>query len=334
MRSCRSACSSSSRSRIARWPGRTTEGPAVTHPAAQDPWFELARSDVPGAIAVISGIEGPAYRNLGTAMAILPDGRRFGALSSGCIEEDVVDHALAVLADGKVRKLRYGAGSPFFDLRLPCGGALEVTVIPAPDCALLTELADRRARREETALGLSASGGLRFAPKDEARDETVDLRIAFLPEPRFVIFGAGAEAVFFADLVRATGAPHLLLTPEDDTFANAEGAGCLVRKLDRSAIPLDVVIDAHTAVILLFHDHDWELDILQEALATPAFYIGAQGSMRAQNRRQKGLQARGVEAASRARVRGPIGVIQSARDPRLLAVSVLAEVFAEVQRGL
>ncbi|OOY33638.1 hypothetical protein BMI88_02575 [Thioclava sp. F36-6] len=319
---------------MARWPGRTIEGPAVTHPAAQDPWFELARSDVPGAIAVISAIEGPAYRNVGTAMAILPDGRRFGALSSGCIEEDVVEHARAALADGQVRKLRYGAGSPFFDLKLPCGGALEVTVIPAPDRSLLRELAARRARRAEAALGLSASGGLRLMQEDETPDAPGELRIAFRPEPRFVIFGAGAEAVFFADLVRATGAPHLLLTPEDATFANAEGAGCTVRKLDRSAIPSDVAIDARTAVILLFHDHDWELDILEAALATPAFYIGAQGSVRTQNRRQEGLQARGIDAATRARVHGPIGLIQSARDPRLLAVSVLAEVLEEVQRDV
>ncbi|KFE36533.1 XdhC family protein [Thioclava atlantica] len=306
----------------------------MTHPAAQDPWFELARSEVPGAIAVISGIEGPAYRNVGTAMAILPDGRRFGALSSGCIEEDVVDHALAALADGQVRKLRYGAGSPFFDLKLPCGGALEIMVIPTPDRALLIELEVRRARREETTLGVSAAGALRFMQQDEVPDEMAELHIAFPPEPRFVIFGAGAEAVFFADLVRATGAPHLLLTPEDATFANAEGAGCTVRKLDRSAIPADVVIDARSAVILLFHDHDWELEILEVALATPAFYIGAQGSMLTQNRRRQGLQARGVEEAMCARVRGPIGVIQSARDPRLLAVSVLAEVLAEVQRGV
>ncbi|MBD3738817.1 MAG: XdhC family protein, partial [Pseudomonas balearica] len=52
----------------------------MTHPAAQDPWQELSQTEAPGAIAVISGIEGPAYRNAGTAMAILHDGRRIGAL--------------------------------------------------------------------------------------------------------------------------------------------------------------------------------------------------------------------------------------------------------------
>jgi len=306
----------------------------LTHPAAQDPWFELARSDAPGAIAVISGIEGPAYRNVGTAMAILHDGRRVGALSAGCIEEDVVEHARAALADGQVRKLHYGAGSPFFDLKLPCGGALEITVVPAPDRALLCELAARRARREETALWLSAAGGLDFAQEGAEPGEPGALRVAFRPEPRFVIFGAGAEAVFFSDLVRATGAPHLLFTPEDATFANAIAAGCSVRMLDRAGILPEAAIDARTAVIFLFHDHDWELEILEAALATPAFYIGAQGSVRTQNRRLEGLRARGIDAATRARVRGPIGLIRSARDPRLLAVSVLAEVLAQVESGV
>lgn len=216
----------------------------MTHPAAQDPWQELSQTEAPGAIAVISGIEGPAYRNAGTAMAILHDGRRIGALSAGCIEEDVAEHARAALLDGKVRKLRYGVGSPFFDLKLPCGGALEVTVIPAPDRALLGELAARRARREETALWLSASGDLSFTEEGAAPGKLDGFRIAFRPEPRFVIFGAGAEAVFFADLVRATGAPHLLFTPEDATFVNAKAAGCTVRQLNRTGVPPEAAIDA------------------------------------------------------------------------------------------
>ncbi|OOY11856.1 hypothetical protein BMG00_12290 [Thioclava marina] len=303
----------------------------MTHPAAQDPWQELSQTEAPGAIAVISGIEGPAYRNAGTAMAILHDGRRIGALSAGCIEEDVAEHARAALLDGKVRKLRYGVGSPFFDLKLPCGGALEVTVIPAPDRELLGELAARRARREETALWLSASGDLRFTEEGAASGKPDGFRIAFRPEPRFVIFGAGAEAVFFADLVRATGAPHLLFTPEDATFVNAKAAGCTVRQLNRTGVPPEAAIDARTAVILLFHDHDWELGILEGVLATQAFYIGAQGSVRTQTRRQEGLQARGLAAATRARVHGPIGLIRSAREPRLLAVSVLAEVLAQAE---
>ncbi|WP_368344458.1 XdhC family protein [Pelagovum sp. HNIBRBA483] len=65
-----------------------------------------------------------------------------------------------------------------------------------------------------------------------------------------------------------------------------------------------------------------------EALATPAFYVGAQGSKKAQDARREMLASMGIAGETLERLRGPIGLIPSARDARTLAVSVLAEVLA------
>ncbi|WP_237562526.1 XdhC family protein, partial [Glutamicibacter soli] len=83
----------------------------------------------------------------------------------------------------------------------------------------------------------------------------------------------------------------------------------------------------------VFHDHDWEPAILKGALATPGFYIGSQGSQRAAATRRVALAELGVPEDRIARLHGPVGLIRSARDARVLAVSVLAEVLDVAKVG-
>src|SRR5690606_39506250 len=45
--------------------------------------------------------------------------------------------------------------------------------------------------------------------------------------------------------------------------------------------PAGLSADPWTAIVLLFHDHEWEQAILEWALDTPAFFIGAQGGFEA-----------------------------------------------------
>jgi xanthine dehydrogenase accessory factor len=79
-------------------------------------------------------------------------------------------------------------------------------------------------------------------------------------------------------------------------------------------------------VLLLFHDHEWEVPLLDWALGTPAFYIGAQGGAPAREERLERLRAAGHGGADLARIRSPVGLIPAARDPNVLALSVLADV--------
>lgn len=55
--------------------------------------------------------------------------------------------------------VRYGLGSPFLDIVLPCGGALEVTLIHAPDQKTLTELLDLINQREARTLQINCKAG-------------------------------------------------------------------------------------------------------------------------------------------------------------------------------
>ncbi|MFD1794716.1 XdhC family protein [Paracoccus aurantiacus] len=269
------------------------------------------------ALAIITGIEGASYRPLGAGMVIDNDGHRTGSLSSGCLERDVALHAQAVLNDGKPRALRYGHGSPFVDITLPCGGSLDIAVIPPPDQQLLDRTCKQLAAREPARITLLPDGQLTDAPVPNG------LTIHIRPQPRLVVFGKGPEAACFARISQQAGYPVKLFSPDAETLAEA-GFGSELTGIDW---PADLSLDPYTAVTLFFHDHDREPALLAHALQSPAFLIGAQGSLRAHERRCAALKQLGIADEMIARLASPFGLIPSTRDPRTLAVSVLAQVL-------
>ncbi|WP_299360694.1 XdhC family protein [uncultured Paracoccus sp.] len=285
--------------------------------AVDDPVGDpLAALDDGGVLAVVTGVEGPHYRSPGAIMGFPAAGGAVGQLSSGCIEADLAFHARESAASGRVIRLRYGIGSPFRDLVLPCGGGLDVALVPLPDPAPLRAALAARDARQPVILGLDLDRGT-------VALDGPGFALRVLPPTRFLTWGAGVEAVTFAALARATGFPVELSTHDDATAAAAQARGVPLRA------PGPVSADPWTAITLFYHDHDREPPVLAQALLTPAFYVGAQGSLRSHRARTAALRDMGVPAAAIARLRGPIGLIPSARDPRVLAVSVLAEILAE-----
>lgn len=265
-------------------------------------------------------------------MTVLSSGETVGSLSSGCIEADIARHATDALLDAKPKLLRYGKGSPFIDLVLPCGGSLEVLLLPDPDKSVLRIVAETVEARKPCAIKIDVqTGAMDIAAPDEETGPPDTLIVNFQPDIRFLIFGNGTEASTFAALVNSLALPHLLLSPDDHTLRVGADQGCLTQLIQSPSMPRDLGVDAYTAVVLFFHDHDWEPDILETALGSQAFYIGAQGSRRARDNRIEHLRQRGVSPADLSRLRGPIGLIPSARDASTLAVSVLAEVLAAAQ---
>jgi len=301
-----------------------------TRLVTRDPLEALLDAPEGAVLALIAGVEGPSYRPVGAAMVVFDAVERAGTLSSGCIEADIALHALRVREAGRAEVIRYGRGSPYIDIQLPCGGGLDILLLPDPDRATLAEVVRRRAARIACTLEVNVeTGAMRLSETGETGRAGQILRVRYVPEIRFLVFGKGPEAATFAALVQSAGYPNLLLSPDDETRAQAEAAGCASRPLTTQAYPADLAADDRTAIVLFFHDHDWEPPILQGAVETDAFYIGSQGSQRARDARMLALEAMGVDAAQRARLHGPVGLIPSARDAGTLAVSVLAEILAK-----
>jgi len=86
--------------------------------------------------------------------------------------------------------------------------------------------------------------------------------------------------------------------------------------------------DVGTAVIVLTHDDKFDLRALQLALTSDAFYIGALGSRRNQERRRELLLEAGVPAEDLDRISGPAGLDIGAESPAETALSMLGEALA------
>ncbi len=294
---------------------------------ALDPITALLAAEEGAVLAVIAGVEGPSYRPIGAMMAIFSATERAGTLSSGCIEADIALHAMS--AD-QPTLLRYGKGSPFADIQLPCGGGLDILLVPSPDRSVLEQVSANRAGRVPCTLSIDTeTGAMRCLPEGSTNWSDRTLSVRLIPDLRFLVFGKGPEASTFAGLVQSAGYPNLLLSPDDETLEIGAAAGCETRHLTGPTFPSDLDVDSRTAIVLFFHDHEWEPPILAEAVKTPTFYIGSQGSQKARDARMAVLEAMGVSDADRARLHGPVGLVPSARDPGTLAVSVLAEVLAK-----
>lgn len=281
-------------------------------------------ADDPGAeagsvLVTLTGIEGSTSRALGAQLAVRADGSYLGSFSGGCIEAAVVAEALAVLAEGRGRTVRYGVGSPFIDIRLPCGGGIDLLFTPRPDLTVLRRVLESLEARQPAALDVAADG---IAP--EATDSYV---CRYLPPLRVLALGQGEDLAAFARLAQRYGLKVECHVP-DESMA---GEDCAVHRLQqRSAVP-ELSSDPWTAIVFLFHDHDWEEALLPAALAVPALFIGAVGSPRTQAARSQMLRAKGVSETAIQRLRGPIGLIPATRDPGTLALSILAEVVAVYQ---
>ena len=81
-------------------------------------------------------------------------------------------------------------------------------------------------------------------------------------------------------------------------------------------------------MLVLTHDAKFDIPALKAALATEAFYIGALGSRRNQERRREKLLAEGVEEAELERISGPCGLDLGADSQPETALSILAEIVA------
>lgn len=82
-----------------------------------------------GAVLVtLVEIRGGAARPLGAQMVVREDGRYCGFVSGGCVEAAAAFEALEVMGSGRDREICYGEGSPWFDIVLPCGGGITLTL--------------------------------------------------------------------------------------------------------------------------------------------------------------------------------------------------------------
>ncbi|MDU0305754.1 XdhC family protein [Rhizobium sp. 25PS6] len=264
------------------------------------------------ALATLVEIRGGAARALGAHMAVAADGRFCGYVSGGCIEAAVAAEALLAVKDGRDRTVKFGDGSPFFDIVLPCGGGISIAIHVLKDVGALQHVLDRLERRQAPGLAYSPERQTLISVDPPLRTCWTEgnFLTVYRPRTRIVLSGQTLEAQAVARLAEASGY---------DVIVRGRGEG--------GRVAADT-IDPFTAVVLLHHDIDAEAAILETALHSPAFYIGALGSTRTHHRRVERLTTLGFGQDDIRRIKAPIGMFGPTRDATSLALSVLADVAA------
>jgi xanthine dehydrogenase accessory factor len=279
------------------------------------------------ALVTLVGIHGAAPRRIGAQMAVTEGGAVAGSFSGGCLDWSVIEEARRALEDGISRRVRYGDDSPYVDIVLPCGSGLDLQFDGAVPAATVDAIAQAMTRRNPFALRWRDPASPPACVPD-AMPATDAVVIQRMPALRLVLAGAGDTLLAMCRLARAADIETIAFSPERELQAPLDALGVRLHVLQaqHALPPFDArTFDPWTAAITLFHDHDWELPFLQRALDSDVCLVGAMGSPRTQALRLERLEALGVAAASRARLRSPLGLLPRARDPQELAVSILAE---------
>ncbi|MET7765810.1 XdhC/CoxI family protein [Streptomyces sp. NPDC005393] len=155
-----------------------------------------------------------------------------------------------------------------------------------------------------------------------------------VPPPRLIVFGA---IDFAAALVRAGTflGYHVTVCDARPVFATRarfpEADDIVVdwphRYLRRTAT------DSRTVLCVLTHDAKFDVPLLEAALRMPVAFVGAMGSRRTHEDRNRRLREAGVSERELARLRSPIGLDLGARTPEETALSIAAEIVAARRGG-
>lgn len=282
-------------------------------------------------LVTVTAVTGASTRSPGANLAVSEDGRFAGSISGGCVESAVVAEALDVLKAGKPRQVRFGAGSPYLDIRLPCGGGVDLMFSPLDSGTFGARALDLLDRRQALRISLPFDGPADVVATDGGFSIAADaegVRVTHIPPLRLALIGHGATVDALAILAGASAADVAIVSPDSDQIARARERGDATELLTMPTMVPDFRSDAWTALAFLFHDHDWEPRLLARLLDQDAFFIGAMGSRKTHADRVESLRALGVASAAVDRIVAPIGLIPSMRDPETLAVSILAQVIA------
>ncbi|MFO1267304.1 MAG: XdhC family protein [Rubrivivax sp.] len=291
------------------------------------------------ALGTIVRTWGSAPRPPGSAVAIRDDGQVAGSVSGGCIEDDLVDKARAgTLATLKPQVVRYGIDADAAHrFGLPCGGLIELVLEAVAPHSQLPQLLERLKRGERVRRRLDLASGRVTLEEGSVNDELAlsetELVTHHGPSWRMLVIGAGQLTQYLAPMAHALGYQVTVCDPRPEYAEgfHVEGPPGQVRLV--RTMPDDTVRelepDGHLAIVALTHDPKLDDMALMEALASPAFYVGAIGSRLNQAKRKERLKEHfGLDDEALARLHGPVGLKNGARTPPEIAVSILAEITA------
>ncbi|MEZ5232282.1 MAG: XdhC family protein [Acidimicrobiia bacterium] len=171
-----------------------------------------------------------------------------------------------------------------------------------------------------------------YGSEGQAREDTLSVFVeSFAPPPQMLIFGAVDFTAGLAKVAKVLGY-RVTVCDARPVFATRQRFPAadevvvdwphrLLERVGKNLGPRD-------AVCVLTHDPKFDVPAVIEALKTDVGYLGAMGSRRTHEDRNRRLREEGVTDEALARVMSPIGLDIGARTPEETAVSICAEIIA------
>jgi len=318
----------------------------------------------PLVMALILSQEGSTPRTTGTRMMIGADGY-VGTIGGGRIEASVMETAREMLIKPGAVTMSFDLTSEIADaMDMVCGGKLEILIDSiAPDETnrlffssllqmldqrqkglMVTELLESGVLQVNRAV-LREDGVVIGTPDLEMEIDSIpkkllapiliqsgDRRLFIEPvmAPGTVyLFGAGHVSLQTAILAKRVGFEVVVLDDRVE-FANTSRFS----DADDVRVPasfeiafegLEIHADSYLVILTRGHLHD--KTVLQQALKTPAGYIGMIGSRKKRDAIYQALENEGFTAKDFQKVHCPIGLSIGAQTPEEIAVSIVAELI-------
>lgn len=317
----------------------------------------VRRSGRQAVLATVVRADGPSYRRPGASAVIAEDGDVVGAISAGCLDADIKENALQVIAGGAPRLLHYNTGTPedlLFGTGSGCGGSIQVLIAPVPD-DLLARIIDRLTHGESVTLEtvvepgpdlgrrqLTASAGpgdgaapsgtaAAMLPRTAPATAPGIFRQVIAPPITLLICGAGDDARPLAQFASAAGF-RIVVCDHRPAWASPERFPTADHTLicDCSALPTQIPLPAGSYAVLLSHQFERDLAHLEALLERDLAYIGLLGARdRSARLISQLLTSRpDLYQAVRDKLHAPVGLDIGADGPFEIALSIAAGLVA------
>ncbi|WP_299273327.1 XdhC family protein [uncultured Psychroserpens sp.] len=300
-------------------------------------------------LATVVFLEGSSYRKPGVRMLISENGSMVGAVSGGCVENEVKRRAQSVFRDDKPKIMTYDGR-----YRLGCEGLLYILIEPfyITDSffkAFQTQLEYRNTfkidsyfKKEDDVFGdfgtiiqFNDNSKFMFRETFKSQDsKTIQVFSQELkPSLRLLIIGGEHDAVKLCTIANSLGWEIDIITSIKDPKSLSDFPGAKSVTAQTPEI-VDLKIDNETVVVLMTHNYVLDLKYLIKLEPLQPKYIGIIGSSKRRNQLQNELLNYVSELSEEflETIHSPAGLHIGAITPEEIALSIVAEILAIVRR--
>jgi len=320
--------------------------------------------DTPVIMVTIIRHSGSTPRGAGSRMAVRPDGSIMGTIGGGLVEEMARQQAVSMFQGPALTTRSFELSNNIAAVSdMICGGDLEVLlerISPAEETRTLLEtLITEQDLGHQGVLVTTMTGdipartlimasGKRMGNLDIPENILAKIKKSPPTTPHILqdkdrslfvepldgrttlyLLGAGHVSRPTCEIGKILGMRVVVMDDRPD-FANKErfpGADHIEVLENFSHCFATSTLTEHSYIVIVTRGHSHDKTVLQQALKTPAGYIGMIGSSRKKKAIYDALLAEGVPQNRLDTVYSPIGIAIGSQTPEEIAVAIMAEII-------